>query len=93
MNNQGQAESAPPLRLKRYKCHKEVQAARIDGISLNGELGFTGPTGAGPSFKQMSREWLDKHNPEVGGYYVVYADDYESFSPAEAFESGYTLID
>ena len=37
-------------------------------------------------------EWLDKHNPEVGGYYVVYEDGYKSFSPAKAFEEGYTLI-
>ncbi len=27
---------------------------------------------------------------EVGGYYVVYEDGYKSFSPAGAFESGYT---
>ncbi|MCK9988658.1 MAG: hypothetical protein AzoDbin1_05130 [Azoarcus sp.] len=29
----------------------------------------------------------------VGGYYVVYEDGYKSFSPAIAFESGYTRID
>lgn len=29
---------------------------------------------------------------KVGGYYVVYEDGYESWSPAEAFEKGYTLI-
>ena len=36
--------------------------------------------------------WLDKHNPAVGGYYVVYKDGYESFSPAQAFEEGYARI-
>ena len=30
--------------------------------------------------------------PEVGGYYVVYEDGYKSFSPAGAFESGYTPL-
>lgn len=30
-----------------------------------------------------------KHEPYVGGYYVQYADGYQSFSPAEAFEAGY----
>ena len=28
-----------------------------------------------------------------GGYYVRYPDGYESWSPAEAFEEGYTLVD
>lgn len=40
----------------------------------------------------MSREWMTKHNPVVGGYLVLYDDGYCSFSPAEAFESGYTRI-
>lgn len=71
---------------QRYVCHKEVSAAKILGISLGGELGF------GPGeFKLMPHEWLDKHKPEVGGYYVLYDDGYESYSPAKAFEEGYTL--
>jgi hypothetical protein len=38
----------------------------------------------------VSRRYVLKHNPQVGGYYVVYADGYKSWSPAEAFEEGYT---
>jgi hypothetical protein len=38
----------------------------------------------------VSRSYVVKHNPKVGGYYVVYKDGYESFSPADAFEDGYT---
>lgn len=77
--------------LPEYKCHKVVRAARIDGISLNGELGFEVEPGV-LAFLQMSREWLDKHNPAVGGYFVVYEDGYMSYSPAKAFEEGYALI-
>ena len=40
----------------------------------------------------MSPEYVAKHKPEVGGYYVVYEDGYKSFSPAGAFESGYTPL-
>jgi hypothetical protein len=40
----------------------------------------------------VTAEYLSKHKPEVGGYYVVYKDGYKSFSPAEAFEEGYTKI-
>ncbi len=36
--------------------------------------------------------FLAKHNPEPGGYFVQYADGYKSFSPAQAFEEGYTRI-
>jgi hypothetical protein len=37
-------------------------------------------------------EFLAKHKPEVGGYFVQYADGYKSFSPAAAFEEGDTRI-
>jgi hypothetical protein len=30
--------------------------------------------------------------PQPGGYFVVYKDGYKSFSPAKAFEEGYTRI-
>jgi hypothetical protein len=40
----------------------------------------------------VSREYVQKHNPQPGGYYVVYEDGYKSFSPAEAFEGCYTLV-
>ena len=41
----------------------------------------------------VSYEYVRKHQPRIGGYYVVYKDGYKSFSPAEAFEEGYTPID
>lgn len=41
----------------------------------------------------VKREWVNKHSPVAGGYYVVYEDGYVSFSPQSAFESGYTRID
>lgn len=40
----------------------------------------------------VSADYMRKHNPQVGGYYVIYADGYRSFSPAQAFEKGYTRI-
>ena len=40
----------------------------------------------------VSADWFRKHKPEAGGYYVVYEDGYKSYSPASAFESGYSLI-
>jgi hypothetical protein len=36
--------------------------------------------------------YVRKHKPEAGGYYVQYKDGYRSFSPATAFEEGYTRL-
>ena len=49
------------------------------------------PAEAGYSPFTVSKDYMDRHNPIVGGYYVVYKDGYASFSPAKAFEEGYAL--
>jgi hypothetical protein len=41
---------------------------------------------------EVDAAYVMKHDPQPGGYYVVYKDGYKSFSPAEAFEEGYTRI-
>lgn len=40
----------------------------------------------------VTADWYRKHNPQAGGYYVMYKDGYTSYSPAQAFEEGYTLV-
>ena len=40
----------------------------------------------------VSLEFMTKHRPQVGGYLVYYKDGYVSFSPAQAFEEGYSRI-
>lgn len=40
----------------------------------------------------VSREYVQKHDPQADGYFVQYADGYMSWSPADVFEDGYTLI-
>src|SRR6266576_226320 len=47
---------------------------------------------------KVKSDYVNKHlhgltrKEIIGGYYVVYEDNYESWSPAKAFEEGYTLI-
>lgn len=82
--------NVPCREMPRYRCHKEVHALKIkeiqrDAITL---LVFE----AGYAAISVSYDWDNKHQPEAGGYYVVYADGYASYSPAQAFEDGYTLI-
>jgi hypothetical protein len=50
------------------------------------------PEDAGFAAFTVSGEYMQKHKPEPGGYYVVYDDGYKSFSPAKAFEEGYTRL-
>lgn len=75
--------------LPQFKCHKVVRAAKIitiirgEGVILVLE-NFGGVT--------VPRDWYDKHSPRVNGYFVVYEDGYQSYSPAEAFESGYSPV-
>jgi hypothetical protein len=86
-------EDSVSAEMPRYRCHKEVHALKITGMETTPGTG--GATLAsehpyGPIY--VSAEWLAKHPAEVGGYYVVYEDGYSSFSPARAFEGGYTRI-
>lgn len=37
--------------------------------------------------------WMRKHEPEVGGYIVVYDNDYVSYSPSVPFEKGHIRLD
>ena len=80
--------------LPEYQCHKIVSAAKIADIRLysngNFELAFTDEA---LGTREVSSGYFNKHSPQVGGYYVLYEDGYESWSPAKAFEAGYTLIE
>lgn len=85
--------------MPKYKCHKEVWALKIKEIQEPDKLKGHSPFGQILVFEddlyaplQVSEEYLVKHQPHAGGYYVVYKDGYKSFSPAEAFEEGYSRI-
>lgn len=78
-----------------YQCHKKVAALKIAEIRVEetpDRILYLVPVEEGFASIAVTEEWCDKHKPEVGGYYVVYEDGYASYSPAGAFESGYTLI-
>ena len=89
--------------MPRYRCHKEVWALKIASVVRNSVLAqLSGdeadgsalivPSDGGYGEFRVPAEYVRKHNPQAGGYYVVYKDGYASFSPAEAFEEGYARI-
>jgi len=78
--------------MKRYKSHKEVEAFKItEIIPVDGVDTFR--LGGDDCSVMVLAEYARKHKPEVGGYYVRYADGYESYSPGKAFEDGYFPMD
>ena len=89
------------VEMPRYLCHKKVWALKIAAIKRDGagedresdgSAIFT-PAEVRYAAFRVGADFMCRHKPEVGGYYVVYDDGYKSFSPAKAFEEGYTLID
>lgn len=87
--------NAPSREMPRYQSHKIVHALKIKSIYLTApdgdEFAFD-PADAGYARVIFPEGFVAKHNPQEGGYYIVYPDGYKSFSPAEPFESGYTAI-
>ena len=85
--------------MPRYECHKKVWALKIQSVESTATpdqesdgSAWIIPADEGYGIFKVDRDYVTKHKPEAGGYYVVYADGYKSFSPAEAFEDGYTRI-
>jgi len=86
-------DNAAMAEMPRYQCHKKVWALKIKEINLvaAGDHTILPEESIYAPFR-VSDEYVRKHNPQVGGYYVVYDDGYASFSPAKAFEEGYTRL-
>lgn len=87
-------------KLPLYRCHKTVRAVKIKSVDYNpssGPCGIAGATitpedGGFEPFAVMA-DYVARHDPQPGGYFVEYSDGYCSYSPAEAFEQGYRLVE
>lgn len=91
---QNRRNSTEQTEFPEYTCHKKVRGAKITEIQeheSNGEGSATMIFGEIGASKFLSDEWKERHNPVVGGYFVVYEDGYSSFSPGVPFENGYSL--
>jgi hypothetical protein len=83
--------------MPKYRCHKVVHALKISEVKakVDTTYGVSAPVlvveDEGFEPIPVTKEWVEKHKPMPGGYYVVYSDSYTSYSPEKAFEDGYTL--
>ncbi len=83
------------LQMPCYRCHKKVWALKISAI----EILEDGAAKIAPVEKEFD---VFKTEPGFGdrfkggeddlGYFVLYEDGYQSWSPTEAFEDGYTRL-
>ena len=90
------------MEMPKYKCHKEVWGLKIDKIVKDSDMAvgretdgsaMIYPAEEGYAPFRVDHAYVVKHKPVVGGYYVVYEGGYKSFSPADAFEGGYSKIE
>ena len=82
------------MNLPNYRCHKTVRAVKILSMGMIGDKPAVIPDADMEPFT-VSEDFVErlKSIPVVtGGYFVKYDDGYESWSPAEVFEKGYSLI-
>ena len=79
------------LALPKWKCHKTVHADKIvsityDRAGMRWHLQGGGVINVGPHL-------VARGSPKTGDFYVRYSDNYESWSPRDAFEEGYARIE
>jgi len=81
--------------MPRYKCHKEVHALKLAAVTVQEDgSAIIQPTDVHYSSFLAGSKFVErfKGTDDDPGYYVVYEDGYESWSPTKAFEDGYTAI-
>lgn len=81
------------MSLPKWKCHKIVEADQIveikygiDGARWHLKCGIV----IAPI---VTAKLTQRGAPKVNDFYVRYNDGYESWSPRQAFEEGYALLE
>jgi len=91
------------VEMPKYQSHKKVWALKIKSIVFDSDLAketnretdgsaIITPEEDGYAPFKVDSDYIHKHKPKEGGYYVQYEGGYKSWSPADAFEEGNTLI-
>ena len=84
--------------LANWKSHKIVKAGKVMPVQITADEGegtsvITIEDGNGAACKVVVPEnFFARGTPQTGDYIVIYDDGYKSWSPAKAFEEGYTRV-
>jgi len=84
-------------KLPKWKCSRVVEAAKIIKITpiephepLEKAMLLLKVS---PSLEIMVlHQYLSIQRPQVGGYFVIYSDDFEAYVSADAFETEYRRV-
>ena len=63
--------------LPRYKSHKIVRALKIQSVLSDENTTVIVPEDNEFERFSVDKEYVDKHKPQPGGYFVVYEDGYK----------------
>jgi len=89
------SEPQPEPALPKWRADKIVEADRITGVSEGSELALFRwhlACGATVDVHQWLAARVAPETSPIGGFYIKYADGFESWSGGEAFEAGYSRI-
>jgi hypothetical protein len=64
----------------------------IGGVLVAQKTEYVITSVAGEYTVVVGDDYYTKHEPHIGGYFVRYDNGYQSFSPADVFEDGYTKV-
>jgi hypothetical protein len=82
--------------MKKYKCHKSVEAGRISMLSAYGVEVMTDGQREHVTWTRQEADRINhavmSHNGGGLGYLVRYEDGYLSWAPTAVFEAGYTEL-
>lgn len=76
-----------------YKCIQTVKALQINSLYVSGGVVILEPVELGFDHIQLPHDYIIRHTPINGGYYVEYQDGSTSYCDREHFNKFYTLID
>jgi hypothetical protein len=81
------------MEMPQYVSHKKVWALKIESVEhLTLERRTVLLHFEDKHYAPLMSDIDKRPEPQAGWYYIVYPDGYHSFSPAKAFEGGYTLV-
>jgi len=82
------------MTLPKYQKHRVVEAIQIKKIvkMIQQVEGYLYPVKKGVPIVIVSEAYMSKHMPNCGGYYLKYADGYESYSLQGTFKDSYIQI-
>lgn len=79
--------------MKLWQSHRQVAAGKIESVEQDQTTGGVRLNLEGGSSAGVTQDWITRHAPHIGGYFVQYVDGYQSFCPATAFERDHSEAD